>query len=48
LAHLQTLLSPDAPLVISFKKVYTQTGYDLEQFAKQLGIEIKNGEVEQK
>lgn len=48
LAHLQTLLPPDAPLVMSFKKVYTHTGHDLEQFAKQLSIEIKNGEVEQK
>jgi hypothetical protein len=48
LTHLQTLLPPDAPLVMSFKKVYTHTGHDLEQFAKQLSIEIKNGEVEQK
>ena len=48
LAHLQTLLSPEAPVVMSFKKAYTPTGYDLEQFAKQLGIEIGNGEVEQK
>ena len=48
LAHLQTLLSPDAPVVMTFKKAHTPTGYDLEQFAKQLGIEITNGEVEQK
>ena len=48
LAHLQTLLNPDAPVVMTFKKAYTQTGHDLEQFAKQLGIEIGNGEVEQK
>jgi len=48
LAHLQTLLSPDAPVIMTFKKAYTPTGYDLEQFAKQLGIEIGNGEVEQK
>ena len=47
LAHLQTLLSPDAPVIMTFKKAYTHTGYDLEQFAKQLGIEIGNGEVEQ-
>lgn len=45
LAHLQTLLSPDAPVVMQFKKLYTQTGFDLEQFAKSLGIEIENGEV---
>ncbi|MDR3540486.1 MAG: DUF499 domain-containing protein [Desulfosporosinus sp.] len=48
LAHLQTLLSPDAPVIMTFKKAYTPTGYDLEQFAKHLGIEIGNGEVEQK
>ncbi|MDY0223283.1 MAG: DUF499 domain-containing protein [Desulfobacterium sp.] len=47
LAHFQTLLSPDAPLIMTFKKAYTPTGYDLEEFAKQLGIEIGNGEVEQ-
>ena len=48
LTHLQTLLSPDVPVIMSFKKAHTSTGYDLEQFAKQLGIEIGNGEVEQK
>ncbi|WP_312094239.1 anti-phage-associated DUF499 domain-containing protein [Niallia sp.] len=48
LAHLQTLLSPDAPMIMTFKKAYTHTGYDLEHFAKQLGIEIGNGEVEQR
>ncbi|HHD57210.1 MAG TPA: hypothetical protein ENK89_05995, partial [Desulfobulbaceae bacterium] len=47
LAHLQTLLPPEAPVVLSFKKLHTPTGYDLEQFAGSLGIEIKNGEVEQ-
>ncbi len=47
LAHLQTVLSPDAPVVMSFKKAHMQTGYDLELFAKQLGIEIEQGEVEQ-
>ena len=48
LTHLQTVLSPEAPVVMTFKKAYTQTGYDLEQFTKQLGIEIGNGEVEQR
>ena len=47
LAHLQTIVSPEAPVVMNFKKVHTSTGYDLEQFAKSLGIEINNGEVEQ-
>ncbi|MGK5094757.1 anti-phage-associated DUF499 domain-containing protein [Deltaproteobacteria bacterium TL4] len=45
LSHLQTLLSADAPVVMQFKKAYTPTGYDLEQFAKKMGIEIGNGEV---
>lgn len=45
LSHLQTLLSPEAPVVMQFKKVYTSTGHDLEQFTKSLGIEIVNGEV---
>lgn len=48
LAHLQTLLSPDAPVVMTFKKAYTQTGFDLEQFTQAMGIEIIAGEVEQK
>jgi len=30
-----------------FKRAHTSTGHDLEQFAKQLGIEIGIGEVEQ-
>ena len=48
LIHFQKLVTPDAPVIMSFKKAYTSTGYDLEQFAKHLGIEIGNGEVEQK
>lgn len=45
LAHLQSLLSIDAPVIMAFKKAHTPTGYDLEQFAKSLGIEIQIGEV---
>lgn len=48
LGHLQTVLSPEAPVVMTFKRAYTQTGHDLEQFVKKLGIEISNGEVEQR
>ena len=48
LRNLQTLLNPDAPVIMTFKKAYTPTGYDLEQFSRQLGIEMGNGEVEQK
>lgn len=47
LARLKNLVNPDAPVILAFKKAYTATGYDLEQFTKQLGIEIGNGEVEQ-
>lgn len=45
LASLQSLLTPDAPVILSFKKAYTPTGFDLEQFAKALGIELKIDEV---
>ncbi len=45
LASLQSLLTPNAPVILSFKKAYTHTGFDLEQFAKALGIELKTGEV---
>jgi hypothetical protein len=47
LAHLQSLLTPEAPVILCFKKVYTTTGYDLEQFASALGIELKNDEIVQ-
>jgi hypothetical protein len=47
LAHLQSLLTPEAPVILSFKKVYTTTGHDLEQFASALGIELKNDEIVQ-
>jgi hypothetical protein len=42
---LQTIMNADAPVLMTFKKVFTHTGYDLEQFAKSMGIELKNGEV---
>ena len=45
LAHLQTLVPPEAPVVMQFKKAYTTTGHDLEQFAKSMGIELSIGEV---
>lgn len=47
LNHLQSLLSPEAPVVFSFKKAHFSSGFDLEQFAKTLEIEIQPGEVEQ-
>jgi len=47
LHHLQTLLSADAPVVMKFKKVFTETGYDLEQFTDAMGIEISSDEVMQ-
>lgn len=45
LAHLQSLLSPDAPLTMTFKKAYTPTGHDLQQFANELNIELVNGDI---
>ena len=45
LAHLQTILTPQAPVIMSFKKIFTTTGHDLEQFANALGIELKNDEI---
>ncbi len=45
LAHLQTLLGAEAPVIMQFKKAYFATGYDLEQFAKALGIVLENGEA---
>ena len=47
LSHLQTLVGENAPVIFSFKTAYMQTGFDLEQFSKSLGIEIKPGEVVQ-
>lgn len=47
LSHLQTLLTPDAPVILWFKKLNTPTGFDLKQFAGKLGIELKSGEVTQ-
>ncbi len=45
LLHLQSLVPPESPIVMSFKKVHTQTGFDLEQFAKTLGIELTSDEI---
>jgi len=45
LLHLQTLVAPEAPVVMQFKKANALTGHDLEQFAKSLGIELVNDEV---
>jgi hypothetical protein len=47
LPHLHGLLEADAPLVMSFKRVHTPTGHDLEQFAKGVGIELVNEEIVQ-
>lgn len=47
LQHLQSILPSDVPVLMGFKKMYTQTGFDLEQFVKQFSIEIDTSEVEQ-
>lgn len=45
LAHLQPLFAPEAPVLLSFKKIDSPTGYDLEQFAKELNITLKNENI---
>ena len=45
LSSLQALLPVDAPVVMSFKTAYFPTGFDLEQFAQDFGIELQIGEV---
>jgi hypothetical protein len=46
LQHLQKLFGDENPAVImSFKKANTPTGFDLEQFVKETGIELANDEV---
>ncbi len=45
LSSLQALLPVDAPVVMSFKTAYFPTGFDLEQFAQDFGIELRIGEV---
>lgn len=47
LNRLKELVGVEAQVLLTFKKLYTKTGYDLEQFTNQLGIEIESGEVEQ-
>jgi hypothetical protein len=47
LSNLQSLIDPDAPVIMRFKKAHVPTGYDLTQFAKKFSLEIQNGEVEQ-
>jgi len=47
LEHLQSMLDPDAPLVMTFKKAHFTTGHDLEQFAKALNIELSNNHIVQ-
>lgn len=45
LAHLQSMLDPEAPLTMTFRKAYMPTGHDLQQFAKELNIELINGDI---
>jgi len=47
LQHLQSILPSDVPVLMGFKKMYTQSGFDLEQFVKQFSIAIDTSEVEQ-
>ncbi len=45
LSNLQTIVSADAPVFMTFKKAFMPTGFDLELFAKNMGIELKSDEV---
>jgi hypothetical protein len=47
LIHFQSLFQDEIPVVMQFKKIHADTGHDLEQFIKKLGIEIKQEEVSQ-
>ena len=47
LTLVQSVFPPDVPVIMNFRKAHVPTGHDLEQFTKQLGIEINVGEVEQ-
>jgi hypothetical protein len=47
LTHFQSLFQDEIPVVMQFKKIYADTGHDLELFIKKLGIEIKQEEVSQ-
>lgn len=45
LAQLQTWLEPDAPVVLGFRQINAPTGHDLERFAKDMGIELRNEDI---
>jgi hypothetical protein len=47
LSQLRTFLPADAPLAMHFSRAHFATGFDLEQFAKSIGIEIEQNEVQQ-
>lgn len=38
---------PDAPITMTFRKAHFASGHDLKDFAGKLGIELKQGDVEQ-
>lgn len=39
--------SPDTPITMTFRKAHFASGHDLKDFAGKLGIELKQGDVEQ-
>lgn len=45
LAHLLPFVPQDSPLAMQFKKAHFATGFDLDQFVKNLGIELEQHEV---
>jgi hypothetical protein len=47
LTDLTALVSPESPVTMQFKRAHFATGFDLEQFAQKLGIDIEQNEVQQ-
>ena len=41
------LLDPEPPIVLSFKKINFEKGFDMEEFGRKLGLDWRDGEVNQ-
>ncbi len=39
--------TPDTPVTMTFRKAHFASGHDLKDFAGKLGIELRQGDVEQ-
>jgi hypothetical protein len=45
LGRMKELAGPTAPVVLTFKKAYFATGFDLEQYKNKMGIELERGDI---